>query len=66
MLTVRPGTGPVVVPGAVHGVHLDQPGVWARLLRRRLDTGHDPLGSGSSRAPDVRAPGDRLLRTEAP
>ncbi|WP_380170049.1 alpha/beta fold hydrolase [Kineococcus sp. DHX-1] len=45
MLTVRPGTGHVVVPGAGHDVHLDQPGVWARLLRRHLDTGHDPLGS---------------------
>lgn len=34
MLTLRPGTGHVVVPNAGHDIHLDQPQAWTQLLRR--------------------------------
>ena len=39
MLTLRPGTGHVVVPDAGHDVHLDQPQAWTQLLRWLAATG---------------------------
>ena len=44
MLTLRLGTGHVVVPDAGHDVHLEQPRAWARLLREYLDTAHARCG----------------------
>ncbi|GAA4978179.1 alpha/beta hydrolase [Kineococcus glutinatus] len=43
MLALRPGTGHVVVPGAGHDAHLDQPEAWTRLLCSYLDSTHAPL-----------------------
>lgn len=44
MLTLRPGTGHVVVPEAGHDVHLEQPQAWTQLLRSYLDAGHTSSG----------------------